>query len=73
MVYRYYCLYEPPAPDTFPRGLVGMEETAEPTWFPQIEDTAWGFADYTRRLTEQEVLDYGLRGPEVQPEIRPSR
>lgn len=73
MVYRYYCLYRPQAPGAVPKGMVGMEETMEDTYFPQIECTAWGYVDYTRRLTDEEVSQYELRGPEVQPEILPAR
>lgn len=74
MVYRYYCLDLPPSePGAVPKGMVGYEETTEDTYFPEIECTAWGFVDYTRRLTAEEVDQYMLCGPVVQPEIRASK
>lgn len=70
MIYRYYCLYRPPGPGAIPRGAVHVEDFTEDTYLPQIEMTAWGFAEYEQPLTERQVKDYELIGPEIGPEVR---
>ena len=60
MIYRYYTLYRPPMPGTIPRiGLKAIEYFNVRTDIePGIR--AWGFADYNRRLTVEEIAEYEL-------------
>lgn len=58
-VYRYYCQFRPPMPGAIPRdGLVNIDDYDYPQSFNGI--SAWGFAEYSRPLTEKEVHDYEL-------------
>ena len=58
--YRYYCLYRPPMPGAIPRkGLVDIHEYDTKQnlgTFP-----AWGYADYDRKLSDDEVRNYELK------------
>lgn len=59
IVYRYYCQYRPPMPGSIPRqGLVraysyDCKQCIGGVW-------AWGFAEYDRELTADEVAQYEL-------------
>lgn len=58
-VYRYYCPFRPPMPGAIPRR--GLVRTCEYDYKQCIGGVgAWGFAEYDRQLTEQEVSDYEL-------------
>lgn len=58
-VYRYYCQYRPPMPGAIPRdGLVHIGEYDYKQSFNGIG--AWGFAEYDRELSEEEINDYEL-------------
>lgn len=57
---RYYLTMRPPAPGTFPRGATGCED------FGGKVDTghgfkAWGWVEYERPLTPEQVDAYELR------------
>lgn len=60
MIYRYYTLYRPPMPGTIPRhGLEGIKSFDDRT---EVEPgiRAWGYADYNRPLSAEEVSEYEL-------------
>lgn len=59
VVYRYYCRLRPPMPGSVPRqGLVRTYEYDYKQSFDGIG--AWGFAEYDRLLTDEEVNHYEL-------------
>lgn len=59
IVYRYYTLYRPPMPGAIPRrGLVRVYSYDYKQSFDGVG--AWGFAEYDRPLTAQEINDYEL-------------
>lgn len=61
MIYRYYTLYRPPMPGTIPRlGLEGIMSFDDRT---EVEPgiRAWGYADYNRPLTDEEISEYELK------------
>lgn len=61
IVYRYYCKYRPPMPGTIPRqGLVRIGEYDTPQNVSTAIGSAWGFAEYDRPLTNEEVYQYEL-------------
>lgn len=58
-LYRYGCLMRPPGPGAVPRdGFVkcGFEHDVD----PDIGHHYWGWCDYERRLTDEEVSSYEL-------------
>ena len=58
-VYRYYCLYRPPMPGAIPKhDLVQIASFDYRQSFNGIG--CWGWAEYSRPLTEQEITDYEL-------------
>lgn len=58
-LYRYYCRMRPPMPGAIPRnGLDYVDAFDTRQSVNGIE--AWGFADYTRELTQKEIDDYEL-------------
>jgi hypothetical protein len=64
-VFKYFLPYRPPAPGTIPKGFVRCEEWADRPYCAEVGRHVWGFAEYERELTEQEVNDYELiRAPE---------
>ncbi len=59
-VYRYYCRLRPPMPGGIPReGLVNTGEYDWPQTFGDV-GSVWGFAEYSRPLTDKEIDDYEL-------------
>lgn len=61
LVYLYYCPMRPPAPGAVPRdGLEYAHEYDSRRDVPVIGRSAWGYAVYSRELTEKEVSDYEL-------------
>ena len=57
--YRYYTRLRPPMPGGIPR--IGLENIASFDWPQSFNGTcAWGWAEYSRELTEKEVNDYEL-------------
>jgi len=61
--YRYYCLYRPPMPGTIPRGVSNIVAFDERRNVPEIGREAWGYAEYDKPLTAQEVVAYELAVP----------
>ena len=58
-VYRYYCPHRPPMPGAIPR--LGLLRACSYDYKQCIGGVgAWGFAEYDRPLTEQEVYQYEL-------------
>ena len=61
MTYRYYSTQRPLTPGSCPRA--GVQEVVnydEKKFCEEIGMDAWGFVEYTRELTKQEVDDYEL-------------
>lgn len=61
MTYRYYSTQRPLMPGSCPRA--GVQEVVnydEKKFCEEIGMDAWGFVEYTRELTKQEVDDYEL-------------
>ena len=58
-VWRYYTPFRPPMPGAVPRD--GLDRVVSWDW-PQSFDgvSSWGYAEYTRCLTDKEVNDYEL-------------
>ena len=60
-IYMYYCPMRPPTPGAVPReGLEYANEYDSRCNIPFIGRAAWGYAVYSRELTEKEVSDYEL-------------
>ena len=58
-VYRYYCQFRPPMPGAIPRE--GLQQVASFDYLQSFNGiSAWGFAEYSRELTDKEVHDYEL-------------
>ena len=58
-VYRYYCQFRPPMPGAIPRaGLVNTADFDYKQSFNGIG--AWGWAEYSRPLTDDEIYHYEL-------------
>ena len=58
-VYRYYCKYRPPVPGSIPKaGLHQIADFDYPQSFNGIG--CWGWAEYTRELTPEEIANYEL-------------
>lgn len=59
--YRYYTLYRPPMPGGIPKqGLLSIHEYEDRLLVTSINRWAWGYAEYSRKLTEKEISDYEL-------------
>ena len=65
-VWRYYMPFRPPMPGAQPRE--GLDRVCSFDW-PQSFDgvSAWGYAEYTRPLTDKEIRDYELVGSKNNP------
>ena len=58
-VYRYYCQFRPPMPGAIPRdGLENIADFDYPQSFNGI--SAWGWAEYSRPLSDDEIYHYEL-------------
>lgn len=59
ILYRYYTRFRPPMPGAVPRD--GLHAATDYGTVRDIDGTtAWGHADYTRPLTEEEIDHYEL-------------
>lgn len=61
-VYRYYSLLRPVAPGTYPRvseakNIVNFDDR---TFIEDISRYAWGYVEYEKELSSEEVRDYDL-------------
>ena len=59
-VYRYYTLYRPPMKGGIPEGFVDIRVMGSRPYIEEIGHTAWGYVDYDRMLTRQEIRQYEL-------------
>lgn len=60
-IYRYAMLQRPPMPGALPRGgLDKVEAFYERQQICGSDRPAWGIAEYTRPLTEEEIEEYEL-------------
>lgn len=57
-VYRYYTLCRPPMPGGIERNR--CLRVGRPPVCSEINRSAWGTVDYSRRLTPEEIRDYEL-------------
>ena len=65
-LYRYYCKYRPPMPGGIPReGLIYVHSYDNVQSVDGV--TAWGYVEYSRKLTEREVDDYELVASKQNP------
>lgn len=58
---KYYSVMRPVSIGTFPRE--GVEEIVNfdnRTYCPEINREAWGYIEYNRELSEEEVAEYEL-------------
>lgn len=61
--YRYWCIEGSPVPGNVPPGAIRMEAADEDGEMTDEEGhiiEAWGFVEYERPLTEQEMDRFGL-------------
>ena len=56
--YRYYCLMRPAGPGAVPR--VGWSDTHNDECVAPSGHHAWGWVDYNRKLTDEEIRNYEL-------------
>ena len=60
-LYRYYCIMRPPMLGGIPHGgLWEVQVFSERRYNPEIDRMVWGWVEYERELTLQEVADYEL-------------
>ena len=58
-VYRYYCKMRPPAPGAIPkRNLIAT--VAKHIDIPGHNHFMWGYAEYLKPLTDEEIEEYEL-------------
>ena len=53
-------IMRPPMPGAIPKGAAEVESYADRRYIPQIDRMAWGWVEYDRELTLDEVYDYEL-------------
>lgn len=60
--HRYFCSAHPPVPGSIPcpEKTVRVEDFDEKEFCPEIGGEAWGCADYTEPLDEEQCMNYGL-------------
>lgn len=80
MIYRYALLQRPPMPGALPHGgLDRVESFYEKQSVCGLDRPAWGVADYTRPLTDEEIANYELApvlnvtAPKPRPKILRNR
>ena len=62
-MYRYYCLYRPPMPGAIPRGVSNIMAFDERKHVDEIQREAYGYVEYDKPLTPQQVVQYELAVP----------
>lgn len=60
MLYKYYCIMRPPAPGTIPKGAIEIRMYNERRYIAEIERMAWGWVEYDRELSYEEIHSYEL-------------
>ena len=60
---RYYLRARPPMPGTIPAGAYDVEAYDYRTFQADAGRDVWGWAEYKRELTAQEINDYELIQP----------
>lgn len=70
-IYRYLLLQRPPMPGALPHGGLDRVETFyDRQYVCGVDHHAWGVAEYTRPLTQEEIDEYELSPyPEEQPPV----
>ena len=59
MSYRYVLTKRPPNLGCQPRGCIKVKSFIEKQEYKGIE--GWGYVDYSKELTEQQINDYELK------------
>lgn len=62
---RYYCLYRPPMPFAVPKGFKNSMAFDEKIFVQEIGREAWGWVEYEKPLTPQQVDDYELAAAQL--------
>lgn len=58
---RYYSILRPVSIGTYPRsGVMEIKNFNRREYVPEIGREAWGYIDYSRKLTEKEAASYEL-------------
>ena len=60
MAYRYYATQRPPMPGCIPKGASEFVFLDERPLVEEIGRPAWGYAEYSRKLTNVEIAEYEL-------------
>ena len=60
-LHTYYCRERPPAPGSIPReGLYEVNVYPHPTYDSMDGHMIYGYVNYTRKLTKEEIEQYEL-------------
>ena len=59
-IYRYYCLYRPPMLGGIPKDFTIAVPYDERRYCPEINREAWGYVEYDKPLTPQQIINYEL-------------
>lgn len=60
MTFRYYTTQRPPMLGCIPNGAASVACFDDRQFVEEIGRRAWGYADYPRKLTDEEIKDYEL-------------
>ena len=60
MAYRYYATQRPPMLGCIPKGASEVVFFDERPFVEEIGRPAWGYAEYSRKLTDDEITEYEL-------------
>lgn len=64
MIWTYFSTMRPVSIGTYPKkGMVRFENFEKRTYVPDIEREAWGYLEYDRELTREEMENYDLVAP----------
>ena len=72
-MYRYYCLFRPPVPGAIPRGVSRIVAFDDIKPVEEIGRVAWGYVEYHKPLTAQEVVQYELAASPENGQCGPDR
>jgi len=62
-MYRYYCILRPPMIGAVPRGMVNIVCFDTRRYVYEIEREAWGYVEYDKKLTPQQVIQFEMAVP----------